>query len=268
MESLFIMGAALVGGGVVAGFMAGLLGIGGGAVMVPVLYEVFGLLGIDEAIRTHLAVGTSLAVIVPTGMRSAFGHHQKKSVDWGFVRVIGPFIVIGVVMGAIAAHFADGRSLRLVYGVSVIVVALFLLWSQRSPNLRFGWPGDGVVRGYGVFTGMLSTLMGIGGGTFTGSFLTLFGQPIHRAVGTAAAIGPLIALPGALGFVLVGLGAAGLPDYSLGFVSLVGAALMLPFSLAATPLGVKAAHGLSKQRLEFVFALFLLSVGVRFLWSL
>ena len=268
MGSLLIFALALVVGGMVAGFMAGLLGIGGGAVMVPVLYEVFGFLGVDEAIRTHLAVGTSLAVIVPTGMRSAYGHHKKQSVDWAFVKLIGPFIVIGVGLGAVIALYADGAALRLVYGVAVIVVALFLIWSQRHPDQRFTWPGDLVVRLYGIFTGVLSTLMGIGGGTFTGSFLTLFGRSIHQAVGTAAAIGPLIALPATLGFVLVGWGAPQLPPLSVGFVSLIGAGLMLPFSLFFAPLGVRAAHGLSKARLEFVFALFLLTVGVRFLWSL
>lgn len=268
METLVIFGLALAVGGIIAGFMAGLLGIGGGAVMVPVLFEVFGLLGVDEAIRTHLAVGTSLAVIVPTGIRSAMGHHARGSVDWDFVRLIGPFIVVGVVFGAIIAHYADGRDLRLVYGVAVILVALFLIWSQRNPTLRLSWPGGHFVRAYGVFTGLLSTLMGIGGGTFTGSFLTIFGRGIHQAVGTAAAIGPLIALPATVGFVIVGWDDPLLPPYSLGFMSLLGAGLMLPFSLLFAPLGVRAAHGLSKARLEIVFALFLFLVGVRFLWSL
>jgi len=267
MDGFVGFALALAFGGAVAGFMAGLLGIGGGAVLVPVLYEVFGLLGIDEAIRTHLAVGTSLAIIVPTGLRSAYGHHQKQSVDWGYVKLVAPFIVIGVVLGAVIAVFVEGGVLRLVYGIAVIVVGLFLLWSQRHPDMRLAWPGDWLVRLYGVFTGAISTLMGIGGGTFTGSFMTLFGRSIHQAVGTAAAIGPLIALPGAIGFVLGGWGNGLLPNYSVGFVSLLGAILVLPTSLMFAPLGVRAAHGLSKARLEFVFALFLLTVGVRFLWS-
>ncbi len=268
MGTLFWFTLILAAGGAVAGFMAGLLGIGGGAVLVPVLYEVYGLLGIDEAIRTHMAVATSLAVIVPTGLRSAYGHNKKQSVDWGFVRLIAPFILIGVVLGSIIAVYANGIHLRLIYGVTVILVALFLLWSQNHPEMRFSWPSKWVTQAYGVFTGALSTLMGIGGGTFTGSYMTILGRSIHQAVGTAAAIGPLIALPATLGFIIGGWENPLLPPFSLGFVSLLGAALILPTSLLFAPFGVKAAHGLSKTRLEFIFALFLLFVGVRFLYSL
>ena len=267
MEGFVGFALALALSGAMAGFMAGLLGIGGGAVMVPVLYEVFGWLGVDEAVRTHMAVATSLAVIVPTGLRSAYGHHQRGSVDWDYVRLAGPFVVIGVILGTVMAVFVEGAQLRLIYGAAVMVVAVFLLWSQRRPDVRFAWPPAFVVRGYGLFTGGLSTMMGIGGGTFTGSFMTLFGRAIHQAVGTSAAIGPLIALPGALGFVVGGWGLEVLPAYSLGFVSLIGAVVVLPLSLLCAPLGVRAAHGLSKVWLERVFALFLLAVGVRFLWS-
>lgn len=267
MEEILTYSLALIACGAVAGFMAGLLGIGGGAVMVPVLYEVLGFVGVDESIRTHMAVATSLAVILPTGLLSAYGHHKKGSVDWDVVRVMGPFVVIGVAIGAVIAKVADGASLRLLYGVAVMIVGLYLLWSQRHPDFRLAWPSDLVTRGYGLFTGVLSTLMGIGGGTFTGSFMTLFGRPIHNAVGTAAAIGPIIALPGVFGMIWAGFRAGLLPPFSLGFVSLLGAVLILPTSLLFAPLGVRAAHGLSRARLELLFALFLLTVGVRFLYS-
>lgn len=266
--SVFVwFGGILALGGAVAGFMAGLLGIGGGAVLVPVLYEVFGVLGVDEAIATHMSVATSLAVILPTGVRSALGHHRRQSVDWDYVKLAGPFVVLGVGLGAVIALYVSGAVLRLVYGVAVILVGLFLLWSQRRPDLRFDPPADFIVRGFGVFTGCLSTLMGIGGGTFTGSFLSLTGRSIHKAVGTAAAIGPLIALPATIGFIIGGFGHELLPPFSFGFVSILGMALLLPTSLLFAPLGVRAAHGLSKARLELVFALFLLFVGFRFLWS-
>lgn len=267
MEQMVFFGALLAIGGALAGFMAGLLGVGGGAILVPVLYEVFGFVGVDDAIRTHMAVGTSLAVIVPTGIRSAFGHNKKGSVDWAFVKLIAPFIVIGVVIGVLVAKVAKGEDLRLLYAVAVIGVALFLLWSRRNPEVRFAWPGDLVTRLYGIFTGVISTLMGIGGGTFSASYLSLFGRSIHQAVGTAAAIGPIIALPAMIGFFWAGFDNAALPVGSLGFVSLIGAALILPLSLLMAPLGVKVAHGMERGRLELVFALFLLLVGVRFLWS-
>jgi len=267
MGTLLWFALILALGGALAGFMAGLLGIGGGAILVPVLYEVFGLLGIDEAIRTHMAVATSLAVIVPTGLRSAYGHHKKQSVDWQFVRLIAPFILIGVALGSLIAVYANGDQLRLIYAITAILVALFLLWSQSHPEMRLPWPSKWVVQAYGVFTGALSTLMGIGGGTFTGSFMSIFGRSIHQAVGTAAAIGPLIALPATIGFIIGGWEKISLPPFSLGFVSVLGAVLILPTSLVFAPLGVKAAHGLSKARLEFIFALFLLFVGIRFLYS-
>lgn len=267
MDQLLWFGFILAAGGAVAGFAAGLLGIGGGAILVPVLYEVFGFAGVDEAVRTHLAVGTSLAVILPTGLRSAYGHNQKQGVDWSFVKLIAVFIVVGVVIGTLIAKVVDGSSLRLVYAGAVICVGLFILWSRRNPELRLPWPGDAVTGGYGVITGILSTLMGIGGGTFIASYMAFFGRSMHQAVGTAAAIGPVIALPAMAGFMWAGFGSELVPPGSVGFVSLFGAALMLPLSVLAAPLGVRAAHGMERDRLELVFALFLILVGLRFLVS-
>ncbi len=267
MTSFFIFAALLLFGGLTAGVMAGLFGVGGGAILVPVLYEVFGLAGVDEAIRTHMAVATSLAVILPTGIRSAMGHHEKGSIDWSFVKLIAPFIVIGVVLGTFIAKEIDGSQLRLIYAIMVLLVAGFLLWSRQNPNTRFAWPPNWITQTYGIFTGCLSTLMGIGGGTFSSSYMTSFGRSIHQAVGTAAALGPVIALPAIIGFIWAGFGNELLPQGSIGFISLIGAVLILPASLIAAPWGVKLAHKLSRSHLELLFALFLLSVGVRFLWS-
>lgn len=267
MTSFFIFASLLLFGGLTAGVMAGLFGVGGGAILVPVLYEVFGLAGVDEAIRTHMAVATSLAVILPTGIRSAMGHHEKGSIDWSFVKLIAPFIVIGVVLGTLIAKEIDGDQLRLIYAVMVLVVASFLLWSRQNPNTRFAWPPNWVTQAYGIFTGCLSTLMGIGGGTFSSSYMTSFGRSIHQAVGTAAALGPVIALPAIIGFIWAGFGNELLPQGSIGFISLIGAVLILPASLIAAPWGVKLAHKLSRSHLELMFAVFLLTVGLRFLIS-
>lgn len=267
MGSFMVFALILALAGVASGLMAGLLGVGGGAVLVPVLYDMLGVAGVDDAIRTHMAVATSLAVVLPTGLRSAVGHNKKGSVDWQVVRVIAPFIVIGVILGTLIATLADGTFLRLIYGVMVILVGLFLLWSRRHPDFRLSWPKDWVTQIYGVFTGLLSTLMGIGGGTFTSSYMTSFGRSIHQAVGTASAIGPIIALPAMVGFMWAGWGNEMLPQGSLGFVSLIGAAMILPTSLLVAPIGVKIAHVLTRSQLELVFALFLLTVGVRFLYS-
>ena len=267
MASFLIFVGLLLIGGLAAGIMAGLFGVGGGAILVPVLYEVFGHAGIDESIRTHMSVATSLAVILPTGIRSAMGHQEKGSIDWKFVKLIAPFIVIGVIIGIFIAKEINGEELRLIYAVMVLIVAAYLLWSRQNPDVRLKWPADWVTKLYGVFTGGLSTLMGIGGGTFSSSYMTSFGRSIHQAVGTAAAIGPIIALPAILGYIWAGLGHPSLPQGSIGFISLIGAILILPASLLAAPWGVKLAHTLSRSHLELMFALFLLSVGVRFLWS-
>ncbi len=267
MTSFFLFAAILLFGGFTAGIIAGLFGVGGGVILVPVLYEVLGLAGVDEAIRTHMAVATSLAVILPTGIRSAMGHHEKGSIDWSFVKLNAPFIVIGVVIGTLTAREIDGTQLRLIYAVMVLIVAFFLIWSRQNPNIRFPWPANWVTRLYGVLTGCLSTLMGIGGGIFTTSYMISFGRSIHQAVGTAAAIGPIIALPAMVGFIWAGFDNSLLPKGSLGFISLIGAVLILPASLIAAPWGVKLAHRLSRAHLELMFALFLLTVGLRFFIS-
>lgn len=267
MASLLFFAIILIFGGLASGLMAGLFGVGGGAILVPVLYEVLGLAGVDEVIRTHMAVATSLAVVLPNGIRSTVGHHAKGSVDWDVVKLFTPSIIIGVFIGTLIAKHIDGAELRLVYGIMAIGVGLYLLWSHRNPNIRFSWPANWITRLYGMVTGILSTLMGIGGGTFTSSYMTSFGRSIHQAVGTASAIGPVIAFPAILGFIWIGFNNSLLPVGSFGFISLLGVVLVLPTSLLAVPFGVKLAHRLSRSQLEILFVLFLLTVGIRFLWS-
>ncbi len=267
MSGLLLMAGVLAIGGLLVGFIAGLLGIGGGAILVTMLYEVLGILGVDEAVRTHMAVGTSMAVILPTGIRAAVAHHKKGSVDIEVMKVMAPCLVFGVVLGTIIAKFADGSHLRVIYAMSSFMVGSYLLWSRKNPEFRLDWPGNYVTRIYSVFNGMLSTLMGIGGGSLTSGFMTFFGRGIHQAVGTASALGPIIALPAIIGFIWAGWQHPALPEYSVGYISLIGAICILPTSLLAAPFGVKAAHGLSRSSLELYFALFLLFVGFRFLLS-
>lgn len=267
MFSLLFFAGLLILGGAVAGFMAGLFGVGGGAILVPVIYEVLGLAGVDDTIRTHMALATSLAVVFPNGIRSTIAHNAKGSVDWKIVKLFTPSIIIGVFLGTIIAKQIDGNQLRLIYGIMSIAVAGYLFWSRQNPDFRFSWPSDWITRVYGVITGILSTLMGIGGGTFTSSYMTSFGRSIHQAVATAAAIGPVVALPAIIGFIWIGLNNELLPVGSVGFISLLGVGLILPTSLLAVPLGVKFAHSLSRAQLELLFIIFLLTVGLRFIWS-
>jgi uncharacterized membrane protein YfcA len=259
---------ALLGAGLATGLLAGLLGIGGGSVLVPVLYEVLGALGVDEAVRMHLAVGTSLAVIVPTSLRSFAGHHARGAVDMDLVRSMAPAVVAGVCLGAVLARLADAAVLKVIWVAAASLISLKLFFGGQDRRLGDAIPGQPFRALYGAFVGLLSTLMSIGGGVFITALMTFYGHAMQRAVATSSAFGPVIAVPGALGFVWAGWHAAGLPAGSLGYVNLLGALLIIPTSVLATPVGVRIAHGISRRQLELAFATFLALVGLRFLSSL
>jgi uncharacterized membrane protein YfcA len=253
--------------GLVAGVLAGLLGVGGGIVVVPVLYYVFGALGIDPAVRMHLAVGTSLATIIPTSLRSARAHYARGAVDPELLRSWAPAMFCGAVIGAGLAALASFRELTAVFGTVALAVSLHMSlgssdWriAQAPPAGPRAWPLAGVIGG-------VSAMMGIGGGTLSVPVLTLLGLPIHRAVGTAAAFGMVISVPAMVGFVAGGWGRQGLPPFSAGYVNLAGFAVIVPMTLLAAPLGARLAHWLSQRRLRQAFALFLGVTALRMLWD-
>ena len=265
---LFMLVAALIVAGLVAGFLAGLLGIGGGGVLVPVLYEVFRILDVDPAIRMHMVLGTTLAIIAPTSLKSFAGHRAKGSVDLALLKRVAPWIVLGVVIGILTAKASSGTFLKWVWVIAAGLVALKMALGRE--DWRLGnelpprpWPeiAAGVI-------GFISTLMSIGGATFVVPLLTLYGRPILSAVATASGIGPLIALPGVVGFAWAGWGEPGLPPLSLGFVSLIGMVIVAPLSVYAAPYGVRLAHNIPRRWLELAFAAFLASVSIRFLIDL
>jgi uncharacterized protein len=262
------LAGALLAAGFVTGLLAGLLGIGGGGILVPVLYEVFGALGVDDAVRMHLAVGTSLAVIVPTSLRSFAAHHARGAVDLDLVRSMAPWVVLGVGLGAVLARSSNEAVLRGIWVAAASIMALKLFLGREDWQLGDAVPGQPLRALYGGFVGLVSTLMSIGGGVFITALMTLYGQPMQRAVATSSAFGPIIAIPGALGFVWAGWHAAGRPPGALGYVSVVGALVIIPTSVLAAPLGVRIAHGISRRKLELAFATFLVVVGLRFLFSL
>jgi uncharacterized membrane protein YfcA len=268
LGELMLLIGALLAAGVVTGLLAGLLGIGGGGILVPVLYEVFGALGVDDAVRMHLAVGTSLAVIVPTSLRSFSAHHARGAVDLDLVKSMALWVVAGVVLGAVLARYANQDVLQAIWVVAAALISLKLFLGRQHWQLGDAVPGQPFRALYGGFVGLVSTLMSIGGGIFITALMTLYGQPMQRAVGTSSAFGPIITIPGALGFVWAGWHAAGRPPGSLGYVSVLGALLIIPTSVLAAPLGVRIAHGISRRKLELAFATFLVAVGLRFLFSL
>ena len=261
--------AGILDGGVVTGLMAGLFGIGGGAVIVPVLYEVFRVLGVDDHVRMQLCVGTSLAIIVPTNIRSYLTHRAKGAVDEGVVKLwVGPAIG-GIVIGSVLAAFAPPAVFRLAFVVLAGVIAFKLLFGRDSWRIADDFPGQPAMSGFGLLVGLSSSLMGVSGGSVANMIQTLYGRSIHQAVGTSAALGVPISVAGTIGYALAGLPHQSLlPPLSIGFISLLGVIVMAPVSSFVAPYGARLAHALPRRRLEIGFAVFLLVVCARFVVSL
>lgn len=265
---LLAWGAVIVGAGIVAGLMAGIFGIGGGAVLVPVFYQLFGILEVDEAIRMHLSVGSSLAVIVPTSSRSFAGHYARGIVDMAFLRSMAIVVPAGVVLASLTAAYISGEGLRIIFAVWTLLIGMKLLFNRDSWRLKGDIPGNPVRAIVGVAIGYFSTLMGIGGGVMNNVFMTLFGRPMHQAVATSAGVGVLIAVPATAGYVWAGWNAPGLPVTSTGYVNWIAVGVIIPTTMLVTPYGVRIAHAMTKRQLELGFAIFCLLVSARFFWSL
>jgi uncharacterized membrane protein YfcA len=266
----------LVAVGALSGFLAGLFGIGGGAVLVPVFYECFRLAGVPLEVRMPLCVGTSLAIIIPTSIRSFRAHHARGAVDMEILKDWLLPILIGVIAGGITARYAPERLFKIVFVAVAWTAATRLILARESWKFGEELPGGLLMKVYGFIVGLLSTLMGVGGGLFLNLLMTFYGRPIHQAVATSSALAVLISIPGALGYVYAGWPAAArFPEvaalqwpFALGYVSLIGAVLVMPTSLLTAPLGVRAAHAMSKRTLELAFGTYLLIVGGRFVISL
>ncbi|MEP4546298.1 MAG: sulfite exporter TauE/SafE family protein [Saccharospirillum sp.] len=253
--------------GVIAGLMAGLLGVGGGIVIVPVLYHLFTLLGIDESVKMHVAVGTSLATIIPTSLRSARAHSNKGNLDSALLKSLAPSLLFGVLVGTLVSGLVSGLVLSLVFGVIGLLVAANMAISKEPAALAETLPKGMVRHSIGTGIGGFSTLMGIGGGTLSVPVLTRCQVPMHRAVGTAAAIGIFISVPGALGFLINGWGVPERPPFSLGYVNLIGFALIVPMTLWTAPIGARIAHAINARLLRQLFAVFLFITAVRMLYG-
>ncbi|WP_153770772.1 sulfite exporter TauE/SafE family protein [Labrenzia sp. CE80] len=267
LVSLALLAGALLATGVVAGIIAGLLGVGGGIVIVPVLYYMFSGLGIDQDVLMHLAVGTSLATILATGTSSARAHWKRGSVDIDLLKSWWWAIALGVIGGATLAGNLSGGALTLIFGVVALVVSANMLLRKEGSAIAEKLPGSPFKELMGLLIGGISVMMGIGGGTLGVPTLTLFSYPIRKAVGTAAAIGLIIAVPGTLMSIYFGWEAEGRPPFSLGYVNLIGFFLIIPASTYAAPLGAKIAHTIDPSKLKLIFALFLGFTGLRMIYD-
>ena len=264
---LLIFVSALVAAGLLAGLVAGLFGVGGGIVIVPVLFYVFTAFEIPEAVKMHVAVGTSLATIIVTSIRSLRSHLNSGAVDVPLLKSWILPIVAGVVTGTAVADMIDGTALTLIFGVIALVVAANMAFAKSSWKLADDIPGRPGRDAIGGIIGFLSTLMGIGGGTFGNTVMTLCGRTIHQAVATSAGLGLIIAVPATLGFIASGWNEAGTPPGSIGYVNLIAFACIVPATILMAPVGARLAHKLPQKTLKRGFAAFLALVAIRMLYG-
>jgi uncharacterized membrane protein YfcA len=269
LGEIVLLVAAVVVAGVATGILAGLFGIGGGAVIVPVLYEIFRILGVPEEVRMHLCVGTSMAIIIPTTIRSYLTHRAKGMVLNDVIRQWAIPAVTGVAVGSVIAYFAPSAVFKVVFMVTVTIIAIKLLFGRDSWVIATNFPGRPAMIGFGFLIGLTSSLMGVAGGSVSNMIQKLYGRPLHNAVATSSGLGVQIAIAATIGLALAGWPKmALLPPFSVGYVSLLGVAIMAPVSSFTAPYGAVLAHWLSKRQLEISFGIFLLLVSARFVVSL
>jgi uncharacterized membrane protein YfcA len=254
---------ALLGAGAAGGMMAGLLGVGGGIVIVPALDAALTLAGVDPAVALHVAVATSMATIVPTSISSSRSHARRGAVDGAVIRRWSLPIVVGALAGALLASSMDARVLAGVFGTVALAAAIKMLLPIDGTVLRQSLPGGPGGALIPAAIGAVSAMMGIGGGTLTVPALTLCGQPVHKAVGTAALLGLWISVPATLGFLVAGTAGDEMPPWTVGYVSLAGFLIIAPVAWAVAPLGARLAHALDRRRLSAAFGVFLFIVAMR-----
>lgn len=250
--------------GIFAGFAAGLLGIGGGAILVPGLYYLLKHFGYAD-VAMHVAVGTSLATIIFTGISSAIAHHRKDAVDIPMLKTFLPGVIIGVGVGTYLADILPTEGLKIIFAGSQLAFGSYMILRTNKTNLVDKLPRQPFLSLFAALNAGLATLMGVGGGVQNVTFMTICNVPIHRAIATAAAIGPFIAIIGTLGFITIGLDSQNLPPYSFGYINLAAFACIILTSVTFAPLGAKFAHSLPVPKLKKYFAIFMLIIAAKML---
>lgn len=269
LDQLMWLAGVLLVAGLATGILAGLFGIGGGAIVVPVLYEVFGAVGVDDSERMHLSVGTALAIIVPTALRSFMAHRRRTKVDNSVLKIWAAPLVLGVVAGTALAAVSPDVVLKVAFVAFAALMSSKLLFGGDRWAVADHLPGRTAMTLYGFGIGAAAPLIGISGGGIATVVLTLYRVPIHTAIATSAGLGALIAVPGTIGYMISGIPHLDeLPPFSLGYVSLPGLVLVGGIATLAAPLGARLAHAFSKRQLEVGFGLYLLIVGMRFVVAL
>jgi uncharacterized membrane protein YfcA len=267
MTQLFVLAIALLAAGALVGFLAGIFGVGGGTVVIPILYQVFVWFSVPDDLRMPLCAGTSLALIIPTSIVSFTAHRRATAIDIALLRSWLLPVVAGVLAGTIAARYAPAALFKLVFVVIALATATRLIFSDRLPRFGDDVPKFFVVP-YGLMIGASASLIGIGGELLSNMVMTLHGRAIHQAVATSSGVGMMVSLPGAIGYMATGWDKVGLPPYSIGFVSIAAVLLLMPASLMTAKIGARIAHSVSRHCLERVFAAYLILVSLQFCFSL
>lgn len=263
MSLLLTMGAMLLVIGAFAGVLAGLLGVGGGIILVPAFFYAFQVLGYDSPQLMQMCLGTSLATIIVTSVRSVLAHNKKSAVDWDILRGWAPGIVVGAVLGFFIAASLRSTALQMIFGILAIIVGLYMAFGKSHWRVGEAMP-TGIARVIlSPLLGFLSVLMGIGGGSFGVPTMSLYGVPIHRAVATAAGFGVIIAVPSVIGFLTVDMAVA--PPYSIGAVNMIAFGLVIAMTLITAPWGAALAHRMDPKPLKRVFGVFLILVALNML---
>lgn len=259
----------LIAIGVLAGFSSGLLGIGGGLIMVPGFYFGMNALGYESSAIMHVAVGTTLAAILPTGLSSAWAHWKHGAIKIEYLKKIGPGTFAGAMTGVFIAGHISGAGLQLIFGLAIMLVAFVMFIDPKRytlfNNVPAAWPWMVPI---GAAIGILASLMGIAGGLIVVPFLTMCRVPMHKAVGTSSIIGLTISLPAAIGFIGIGLATDVAIPFTFGYVSIPAWLIVVPFSVLTAPLGAKVAHSISVNRLRKIFAVFMVIIAARMLMAL
>ena len=250
-----------------AGFAAGLFGIGGGLITVPILFYIFGSAGIESTYLMHLAVGTSFGIIIPTSIVSVLTHHEHKAVDFSLLKGYGFFVILGVILGTILAASLKTKPLILFFTIVVYILAFYLLFLKEKEaeiNIKMSLFAKIIS---GIITGFISAPMGIGGAVMNVPILKFFGYPINKAIGSSAAIGFIIALFGAIGFLISGNYLKANLPFSYGFLNIPAFLIFFPITTFMARLGAKASHRINKKKMTKYFGLFLIIIGSKFLFE-
>ena len=264
---LGMLALGLMIAGTAGGLIAGMLGVGGGIVIVPILYHVLAGLGFDDQLRMHLAAGTSLATIIPTSISSLRAHAKRGNVDWSLLRKWVLPMIGGVALGTSLSGLISGSTLAFIFACVALPIAANMAVGKDSWRLANELPKGLGGSAIAASIGWLSSMMGLGGGTLGVPIMSHCNYPIHRAVGTASAFGVIISIPATVGMALAGWNAPGLPVGSLGYVSLLGFILIAPASVLMAPVGAQLAHKMDRKRLRTIFALFIAVTALRMLWN-